>query len=323
MSPATTEMIGAPPRCPGCEASQTEATVLIRGRDRLTGAPGEFAVVSCDSCGLAFTAPRLAAEDFALYYPSSYSAHLPTSRPGPRRRKSIGERVDALNREAIIRFGPYRRIWRRMPGRLLDVGCGTGDLASTFAGHGWHTYGIDPSEQAALHARAAGVDAVAGTLADAPWPDEYFDAIVFNHSLEHVSDPGEALAAAARLLRSGGLLAIAVPNFGSWHRRAFGSAWFQLDLPRHLQHFDRDSLGALVERTGLRTVAVGATSMRPSLLGSFQYKLFGGMRYEGRLFRILAWALAPLLLLIDRIWDGDCLHLVAERPPAAGSGLHG
>jgi len=316
VSPVATETIGAPPRCPGCEASQAEATVLIRGRDRLTGVPGEFAVVSCDSCGLAFTVPRLTPEDFTLYYPSSYSAYLPTGRPGARRGRSIGERVDALNREAIVRFGPYRRIWRRMPGRLLDVGCGTGDLASTFAGHGWRAYGIDPSEQAALHARAAGVDALAGTLADAPWPEGHFDAIVFNHSLEHVSDPGEDLAAAARLLRPGGLLAIAVPNFDSWHRRLFASAWFQLDLPRHLQHFDRDSLGALIERTDLHTVAVGASSMRPSLLGSLQCKLLGEMRYEGRLFRILAWALAPLLLVIDRIWDGDCLHLVAERPAA-------
>jgi len=297
-------------RCPGCEATQEGAAVLLRGRDRLTGAPGSFEVVACSQCGLAFTEPRLGPEDFAIYYPESYSAYVPRARM---RGLSLGERLDALRLEAIVRYGPYRKVLQRPPGRLLDVGCGTGDLAAVFMRHGWQVSGIEPSEQAAKFAAEAGVDAVNGTLADAPWEDGHFDAIVFNHSLEHIDKPAEALAEAARLLRPGGLLAIAVPNFGSWHRRLFGSAWFQLDLPRHLQHFDRDSLGGLVKRSGMRPLAFEAISMRPSPLGSLQYAIFGEMRSEGRAFRIAAWLLAPLLLLSDRIGEGDCLHVIAER----------
>jgi SAM-dependent methyltransferase len=300
----------APTRCPGCAAVGGDAAVLLRGRDRLTGAPGAFEVLACPECGLAFTEPRLGHEDFATYYPESYSAYVPRARM---RGLSLGERLDALRLEAIVRYGPYRRVLQRPPGRLLDVGCGTGDLAAVFMRHGWQVSGIEPSEQAARFAREAGVDAVNGTLADAPWEDGYFDAIVFNHSLEHIDKPAEALADAARLLRPGGLLAVAVPNFGSWHRRLFGSAWFQLDLPRHLQHFDRNSLGGLVRRSGLRPLAFEAISMRPSPLGSLQYTIFGEMRSEGRVFRILAWLLAPLLFLSDQIAEGDCLHVIAER----------
>lgn len=303
--------VGAPSACPGCGAEQTDPQVLLRGRDRLIGAPGEFEVVGCPRCGLAYTEPRLRPEDFATYYPDTYSAYEPST---DRDRPSPGERLGALNLRLIVRFGTYRRIWRRPPGRLLDVGCGAGDLAAVFAAGGWQAYGIDPSERAVAHARRAGVEAWAGALEDgAPWPDRYFDAVVFNHSLEHVGRPAEAIAEAARLLRPGGLLGIAVPNFGSWHRRLFGSAWFQLDLPRHLQHFDRDSLRALVEAAGLRTIAVGGATMRPSLPASLQYVAFGRMRYEGRGFRLLGWALAPLLLIGDRVAPGDCLHLIAER----------
>jgi SAM-dependent methyltransferase len=297
-------------RCPGCGCPVPEAAVLLRGRDRLTGASGEFAVLGCPACGLAFTEPRLEPEDFETYYPDSYSAYEPNAAAV---RPSLGERIGALQRQAIIRFGPYREVWKRPPGRLLDVGCGVGDLAAAFGRHGWEAHGIDPSAQAVEHARAAGVDAVAGTLDDAPWPDGHFDAILFNHSLEHVDDPAAAIAAAARLLKRGGLLAIAVPNFGSWQRRLFGSAWFQLDLPRHLQHFDRASLTALVTGAGLRPAAFGTATMRPSPLGSLQYAAFGSLRYEGRGFRLLAWALAPLLLLVDRFAEGDCLHLTAVR----------
>jgi len=296
-------------RCPGCGAEPAAPTVLLHGHDRLTGAPGEFSVLACPGCGLAFTEPRLRPEDFATYYPDSYSAY----EPNVSAKRSLGERLGDLQRQAVVRFGPYRQVWRRRPGRVLDVGCGVGDLAALFARHNWSAAGIEPSTQAAEHARAAGVEAVTGTLADAPWPEGEFDAIIFNHSLEHIDDPAEAVAQAARLLKPGGLLAIAVPNFGSWHRRLFGSAWFQLDLPRHLQHFDRDSLAKLVEAADLKVVDVGAATMRPSPLGSVQYKAFGRLRYDGRGFRLLAWALAPLLFLSDRVGEGDCLHLTAER----------
>ncbi len=301
---------GSPPACPGCGNPVGHPRVLLRGHDRLTGAPGQFTVLACPGCGLAFTHPRPHPDDFATYYPESYSAYEPNVSD---RRPSLGERVGSLQRQAIVRFGPYRKVWQRAPGRLLDVGCGTGDLAATFSRRGWSVAGIEPSGAAAEHARALGVEAVAGTLADAPWGEGEFDAVLFNHSLEHIDDPALAIADAARLLRPGGLLAIAVPNFGSWHRRLFGSAWFQLDLPRHLQHFDRASLSTLVEAAGLRPVGVSAASMRPSPLGSLQYATLGRLRFEGRGFRILAWALAPLLFLSDRLLEGDCLHLVAER----------
>ena len=296
--------------CPGCGSPQRQPPVLLRGRDRLTGAPGEFTVVACPACGLAYTLPRLRPADFSTYYPESYSAYEPNSAPA---RPSLGERVGELQREAIIRYGPYREIWKRPPGRLLDVGCGVGDLAAAFARRGWEACGIEPSPIAAAHARAAGVDAVVGTLDDAPWPMAHFDAIIFNHSLEHVDDPAATMATAARLLRPGGVVAIAVPNFGSPHRLLFGSAWFQLDLPRHLQHFDRDSLTGLVRRAGLRPIASGTATMRPSPIGSLQYAVFGTLRYDGRGFRLLAWALAPLLALSDRFGAGDCLHLTASK----------
>jgi SAM-dependent methyltransferase len=309
MSSLVVSPVAASVRCPGCDSEADSPPVLLRGHDRLTGAPGEFSVVACPCCGLAFTEPRLKPEDFATYYPETYSAYEPNARP----KASLGERVGTLSRELLVRYGPYRNVWRRPPGRLLDVGCGTGDLAAVFAGHGWQAFGIEPSEQAARHARAAGVKVVVGTLADAPWTEGSFDAIVFNHSLEHIDNPVETLTQAARLLRPGGVLTIAVPNFGSWHRRAFGSAWFQLDLPRHLQHFDRDSLAGVVRRAGLHPVSTSAVSMRPSLLASLQYLAFGSMRFGGRRVRLLEWAIAPLLLLSDRIGKGDCLHLTAER----------
>ena len=105
-------------RCPGCGATEPTPAVLLRGHDRLTGAPGEFSVVRCADCGLAFTQPRLRPEEFATYYPDSYSAYEPNTSSRP----SLGERVGDLQRRAVVRFGSYREVWKRPPGRLLDVG---------------------------------------------------------------------------------------------------------------------------------------------------------------------------------------------------------
>jgi 2-polyprenyl-3-methyl-5-hydroxy-6-metoxy-1,4-benzoquinol methylase len=304
--PATTDTDAATTfaaaNCPGCGES-LRGRVLLSSHDRLMGGPGEFTVLACGACGLASTQPRLRPEQFADYYPQVYY-------PARAERLSFAER---LRLEWIVRLGPYRRLARLRPGRMLDVGCGSGALLSTFAGHGWSVAGVEPSVEAAARALAAGIEMHNGTLDDAPWEGPTFDAIVFNHSLEHIPDPVASLRQAAALLRDGGTLAVAVPNFDCWQRRLFGARWFQLDLPRHLQHMQTHTLAALFERAGLRPVARTTVSMRPALLLSLQYAAFGRVRSNGRGLRLAAWAMAPLLWALDRFADGDCLHMFAVR----------
>jgi SAM-dependent methyltransferase len=298
-------------RCPGCDAALAGNT-LLAGPDRFIGGPGVFTVERCGGCGLASTQPRIAPDQFDLYYPESYQAYEPPSEgAGGRGKRGV---VDRLRIEAMLRIGPYRPLFKRTPGRLLDVGCGIGDLALAFRRHDWDVAGVEPSDTACTHARARGIDIHCGTLDDAPWSDGTFDAIVFNHSLEHIPDPAGAIERAMALLRPGGMLAVAVPNFGSWHRRLFGARWFQLDLPRHLQHFDAASLEGLLGRAGAQPVARRAATMRPSPLMSLQYALFGRPVLHGRPLRLAGWAIVPLLLLADAVADGDCLHVFAVKP---------
>src|SRR4029077_11402581 len=189
--PVSASRVSAPPvsaspamSCPGC-AADLQGPVLLRGRDRLMGGPGEFAVLRCDACGLVSTQPRIGPEQFGDYYPAGYQR---APRTGLVERARLG---------AIIRLGPYRPLSRRPPGRMLDVGCGNGELARAFARRGWEVAGVDPGSQAPARARAGGVQVHRGTLEDAPWRGPSFDAVVFNHSLEHVPDPAQSLRAAA------------------------------------------------------------------------------------------------------------------------------
>jgi SAM-dependent methyltransferase len=293
-----------------------ELTPALRGVDRWYGVPGDFVVVRCATCGMAGTSPRLAGEALDAYYPSTYYAHGaaeggagPAVERGPR----AADYVDGLRLRLAFLAGAFRPLFRR-PGRLLDVGCGTGELAAYFAGRGWRASGIEPSAGAVAAATARGIEMHHGTIDDAPWPAASFDAVTFNHALEHVPDPLDALRRARDLVRPGGLVLVSVPNFGGWQRRAFGGRWFQLDLPRHLQHLDRRSIAILARDAGLDVVAVRTSSALVGLAGSLVYAVRGHMALRPGRLKALGWATFPLVLLADLLLrEGDCLHLVARR----------
>jgi 2-polyprenyl-6-hydroxyphenyl methylase/3-demethylubiquinone-9 3-methyltransferase len=114
-------------------------------------------------------------------------------------------RVAFLERELRSHFGTGQGL------RVLDVGCGGGLLAEELANRGCSVTGVDPSEGSLAvardHAARAGLQieyqpAIAEAL---PLPDGAFDAVICCDVLEHVGRPRQAMAEAARVLRSGGL----------------------------------------------------------------------------------------------------------------------
>lgn len=303
-----------PPPCHAAGHPLPSEAIYV-GRDRLCGVSGEFRVARCPACGLASTSPRLSDEQMLAYYPSSYPAYRePAKAEGWRGR--VGATIDAARFSFMVRMAAFGALARRPPGRLLDVGCGRGELAAWFGRRGWIVAGVEPSAEAGAQAAAAGVETHHGTLDDAPWAPATFDAITFNHSLEHISDPEAALRRARELLAPGGLLIVSVPNFGCWQRRVFGSRWFHLDLPRHLQHFDRGSLTAMVRRAGLEPTGARTSSSMAGLAGSLQYALSGRASLsEVALFRLMHLTY-PVVALSDVILQGDCLHVAAVSAEA-------
>jgi SAM-dependent methyltransferase len=106
-------------------------------------------------------------------------------------------------------------------GRVLDVGCGTGELVRWLAGAGMVAVGCDISGEMLRGAAAAGSPA-AGSQADwvrldpswrqLPFADGSFDAVTASSVLEYTADPGAVLAECARVLAPGGVLVCTVPD---------------------------------------------------------------------------------------------------------------
>lgn len=115
-----------------------------------------------------------------------------------------------------------------LPGRsVLDVGSGVGTVVQALARNGVDAHGIDPCEPAVAQARQGPGTFVVGEATALPFADASFDAVGSFTVLEHVADPDAVLREMARVLKPGGRIVIACPNFlrvvgleaHHWHNR--------------------------------------------------------------------------------------------------------
>jgi SAM-dependent methyltransferase len=146
------------------------------------------------------------------------------------------------------------------PGRLLDVGTGSGLLLVAAERRGWKVAGVEISSEAAAHAREQdGLDVIAGDVYAVP-DSQTYDVVVFNHVVEHLVDPVADIRRGVERLRPGGLLVVGVPNFGSWMARLRGPQWVSLRPQEHYWQFTRDSFLRAIEPVGLRLVGFETTN---------------------------------------------------------------
>jgi SAM-dependent methyltransferase len=115
---------------------------------------------------------------------------------------------------------------------------------------GWDVCGVEPDPQAAAEAAAAGLDVRVVVLDTVSLPEAHFDAITLHHVIEHLHDPVGTLRLCRKLLKPGGVISIATPNFNAEGHRLFGKDWFPLEPPRHLLLFTPPSLRQALERAG-------------------------------------------------------------------------
>ena len=69
-----------------------------------------------------------------------------------------------------------------------------------------------------------------------------FDVITMFHSLEHIHNVEKTLQNLYNLLNKDGILIVSVPNHNAYERRFFKSKWIAYDAPRHLYHFNHETI---------------------------------------------------------------------------------
>jgi 2-polyprenyl-3-methyl-5-hydroxy-6-metoxy-1,4-benzoquinol methylase len=164
--------------------------------------------------------------------------------------------------------------------RVLDVGCGAGQITSAIARAGFDVVGIDLAEEPLRRARSRDPTLELCLVgADGGWPfaDASFDAVWAGETIEHVLDTAAWLSEVRRVLRSGGLLVLSTPSLdrprllaAALSRRRFD----ELFDPRadHVRFYSRRTLATLLGEFGFEQVelrgAGGPQWSRRTLLAS-------------------------------------------------------
>lgn len=199
--------------------------------------------------------------------------------------------------------------------RLLDIGCGRGTLVRLARASGVEAFGVERETPG----QASLPWVFYRELTECAFPGEHFHAVVLWHVLEHLKDPQQTLAEIHRILKPGGWLSLAVPNFGGAQAQTSGNQWFHLDLPRHLWHFREPTLLTLLERTGLECARSTTFSLEYDWFGTLQswmnralgdanglYSMLKQERPQGRGEALRRMAAAGVLAgpaLASALWD--------------------
>ena len=224
----------------------------------------QFSIIECAECGFAYIDPQPSAEQLGRFYTSVYY--------GSNQRK-FGYPIEKLTQLGnYLRAREIKTLLRRSPARILDIGCGRANLLQAFQAQGDDCYGVEhpqfqPPEVSGIHFFTA------KDLAELHFEENFFDAVVIWHVLEHLPQPFAVLDEIQRILKPGGVLAVAVPNFGSLQSRFFGAYWFHLDLPRHLFHFSAANLQQALEQRHFKPVKITTHSLEQNIFGFMQSAL--------------------------------------------------
>jgi len=127
---------------------------------------------------------------------------------------------------------------------VLELGCGTGQLASRLLERGFDVTAIDLSPANVAATRERGVDAHVADFASLPFPDNIFEAGFAMNSLLHVpsAELSAVLTEIARVLRSGSPLVVVVWG-GTDQQGPIDDEW--LDPPRYFRTYTDEGLLAL------------------------------------------------------------------------------
>ena len=294
--------------CPLCCGENQKQVFLAR--DRHYGIPGFYRIVRCADCSLVFLNPMYSDQELSKLYPDDYYAYQDNfHRTGW---KELFKAV--LGYHVGTRDPKFPK-----PGRMLDLGCGSGWFMSEMLNHGWETHGVEINGSAAeLGRTTAALDIFSGTLEQAAFPTQFFDYVRANHSFEHIASPNETLDEIHRVLKADGKLLIGVPNGGGLASRAFGTYWWYRGAPVHPFTYSVRTLSELLARHDFVVEKVVYNSNYSGILGSLQIwlnrkngrKSTEGLLFNNRLCRILCHWVAKFF---DVLKLGDAIEIIARR----------
>jgi len=263
--------------CPICNEIKYELVYEIRG----------FMIVKCNDCKHIYTLIDKELNESELYTSGDYEKYDS--------RKTIFEKIIDYENQRII-----DRIEKMVgKGKILDFGCGKGKFLKIAKKNNWETLGLETSRHRAEFGEINyNLNIQKNFYSNGKISGGPFDVISLFHVLEHIPEPQTLLLNLLKdNLNKNGIVVVEVPNIDSFQSRLSGRNWLHLDVPKHIHHFNRLRLEALINKVGFQIVSIEYFSILHGFQGMVNslLNLFG---YRKNIMSELKYRLSPLLFII-------------------------
>ncbi|WP_445733410.1 class I SAM-dependent methyltransferase [Mariniflexile sp.] len=232
-----------------------------------------FELIQNPEYGFLETTPQPSSDKLPDYYKSEdYISHTDSKRNGFEKAYHLVRTISLKQKLKLINNVSSTEK------NLLDVGCGTGDFLQFAKNNNWNVTGIEPNEQARAIANSKTENSVFDTEELLKFQVESFDVITLWHVLEHLPKLEEQIQIFKKLIKPNGTLIIAVPNYKSYDANYYKEFWAAYDVPRHLWHFNKESISKLVSKVSMQVVKT-----KPMYFDAFYVSLLSEKYKNGKM----------------------------------------
>ncbi len=295
--------------CPNC--GNKNILQVITAKD-YTVSGGQFEIWECKNCTQRFTQNIPGKEEIGKYYQSeNYISHSDTSKGFINNLYHKVRKLTLVQKRKLI-----ENTTRKKTGNILDLGCGTGAFLDTMKNANWNTTGLEPDKTA----REKALKLYGLHLDDSEkfyeLPTQTFDVITMWHVLEHVHDLHKYIEQLKKLLKPGGKLFIAVPNYTSYDAKVYKEFWAAYDVPRHLYHFSPASMETLLKAHGMKI-----ENMKPMWYDSVYVSMLSEQYKTGKsnsLKALIIGCISNLKTLLDKKKCSSVIYIAAPFVPPFG-----
>ncbi|MEQ8908120.1 MAG: class I SAM-dependent methyltransferase [Vicingaceae bacterium] len=153
--------------------------------------------------------------------------------------------------------------------KLLEIGCGKGNLLLVANQRGAKACGIDINLRVKKEVKEQAIELIETDVNGLVKQNRKFDLLILWHVLEHIPNVKQFYNDLHHICHKESEIIIAVPNEKSWQHRLTGAKWYHLDPNRHLYHFNINTLKKELSNAQFKVENVSYHSFYQNFIGDY------------------------------------------------------